>query len=106
MEVIAFSMGDSSKTETWSNVPYFFLKALEKENVKVYRCNIRIQDESKLVFWTGKVFNYIIRKMGERGYYSFERTVIYNFLVREKCCILYANFQMQILCYHLILVVP
>lgn len=84
MEVIAFSMGDSSKTETWSNVPYFFLKALEKENVKVYRCNIRIQDESKLVFWTGKVFNYIIRKMGERGYYSFERTVIYNFLVRRK----------------------
>lgn len=84
MKVIAFSMGDSSKTETWSNVPYFFLKALEKENVKVYRCNIRIQDENKLVYWTGRVFNYIIRKMGGKGYYSFERTMMYNFLVRRK----------------------
>ncbi|MCC7501001.1 MAG: hypothetical protein IT229_00635, partial [Flavobacteriales bacterium] len=36
-----FTLGDSSDIATWSNVPYFFTRALERYGFKVVRVNIR-----------------------------------------------------------------
>ena len=39
-EIIVFSIGDSLELKTWSNVPYFFTKSLEDNQIKINRVNI------------------------------------------------------------------
>ncbi len=40
-EITVFcEQGDSSQIRTWSNVPYFFTRALEAHGVKVNRVNL------------------------------------------------------------------
>ncbi len=46
-EITVFSIGDSNDLSTWSNVPYFFTKTLEKKGYKVNRINI---EENKTLF--------------------------------------------------------
>ena len=39
-EIIFFSMGDSNKISTWSNVPFLFCKELEQKGILVRRIDI------------------------------------------------------------------
>lgn len=39
-EIIVFSPGDSSKLNTWSNVPFFLTSSLEEKGIKVDRVNL------------------------------------------------------------------
>lgn len=47
-EVIVYSNGDSNDLSTWSNVPYFFCRELEKRGIKVDRVNIHVDKGSVL----------------------------------------------------------
>lgn len=47
-EVIVYSNGDSNDLATWSNVPYFFCRELEKRGIKVDRVNIHVNKDSAL----------------------------------------------------------
>lgn len=40
VEVNLFTLGDSADIHTWSNLPYFFSKALEEQGVKINRINL------------------------------------------------------------------
>lgn len=47
-EVIVYSNGYSNDLATWSNVPYFFCRELEKRGIKVDRVNIHVNKDSAL----------------------------------------------------------
>lgn len=57
-EIIVYSNGDSNDIATWSNVPYFFTKELEKRNIKVDRVNINYNYKSSV---TAFVYFYLIK---------------------------------------------
>lgn len=88
-EIIAFSNGDSKEYTTFSNVPYFFLKTLEKKGVVVHRVNIQIEDYNTILKKIIKVINFCIRRFGRIKDNSItvqntiERTRIYNYFVKK-----------------------
>lgn len=84
MKILAFTMGDSNKASTWSNVPYYCLRELEEKGDIVYRENICLEDESKVLLILGKVFNRLVGTGKRGGYYGFDRTALYSSLVRRK----------------------
>ena len=47
-EVIVYSNGDSNDLATWSNVPYFFCRELEKRGIKVDKVDIHVNKDSAL----------------------------------------------------------
>lgn len=57
-EIIVYTNGDSNDITTWSNVPYFFTKELEKRNIKVDRVNINYNYKSSV---TAFVYFYLIK---------------------------------------------
>ena len=46
-EITVFTIGDSNEIKTWSNIPYFLTKNLEKKGIQVNRVNIQ---ENPLLF--------------------------------------------------------
>lgn len=79
MKIIAFSNGSSYDTSTWSNVPYYFLKALEKSGEEVIRVNIKPFAKVKLI---NHLLEKLIRTM-KLGI-TYERTDFYNGIVKRK----------------------
>lgn len=79
MKIIAFSNGDSLKTETWSNVPYYFTKALEEYGIDLIRVDMTpLKAFKKLILFLDRVrarFNIGV---------GFERTRLHSNLVRRK----------------------
>lgn len=63
-EVIVYSNGDSNNLSTWSNVPYFFCRELERRGIKVDRVNIHVDKDSVLsVFF--RVYSKVKKKIIE-----------------------------------------
>ena len=79
MKIIAFSNGDSNNPETWSNVPFYFLKALEATGAEVVRVNTKPFDSQRWIrVLINKALN--ITKSGV----AFERTDYYKKTVEKK----------------------
>lgn len=78
MEITVFTNGDSRDVNTWSNVPYFFCKALEHGGVKVNRINIEVGWLSQGI--VGKIYNRLRTVFFHDGYTS-TRTRLYRWLV-------------------------
>jgi glycosyltransferase involved in cell wall biosynthesis len=74
-DFVVFSIGDSRKPSTWSNVPYFFTQTLEKRGFAVRHVNIAPSRILQLIFdvpW--KAF---CRLTGRQTQYTFLRS-LYN----------------------------
>ncbi len=79
MKIIAYSMGDSNNPATWSNVPFYFIKALEAEGVEVVRVNVQP--------FSGKRNIRVLINKGLNAFKAgipFERTSYYKKSVRRK----------------------
>ena len=81
MKIIAFSNGDSNKTSTWSNVPYYFLKAAEKEGVQVVRVDITPYRNSALLQKAVWAYEHLHNKLNIGP--SFERSSLHEREVRK-----------------------
>ncbi len=84
MEILAFTYGDSEKTSTWSNVPFFFLNSLEKSkrNVIVHRVNISPEDRNFIYKIIAKFANFISRRILKKNDAYF-RSTFHNNLIRK-----------------------
>jgi glycosyltransferase involved in cell wall biosynthesis len=62
-KVTVFVNGDSTQRKTWSNVPFFFCKALEDRGIIVNRVNVQDADRIKngLVILIIRIYNKLIR---------------------------------------------
>lgn len=78
-EIILFCYGDSSKTRTWSNVPYLMSKNFEEQGVKVDRINI-----SPNRYIIGILGNIFIKNVLKRKAYTFMRTPLFEYLTNRK----------------------
>jgi glycosyltransferase involved in cell wall biosynthesis len=67
-ELTVFSNGDSSKTRTWSNVPFFFTKTLIEKGIKVNRVDISQRRIPMKVY--GKVLEFIFRILNKKSHYT------------------------------------
>lgn len=77
-----FSIGDSNKLKTWSNVPYFFSKSLEEKNLKVNRINI---EENKVLNLLYKYSVYIFLKLiNKNSNHTYFRSRLNYFLTNRK----------------------
>lgn len=79
MKIIAFSAGDSRNSDTWSNVPYYLLKALENNGTEIIRENIKPFEGRR---WVRVLINKILR-FTKKGI-TFERTALYNRISKNK----------------------
>lgn len=50
MDLTVFTLGDSRKVSTWSNVPYFFTRTLERQGHRVHRVDIGPNRAIKLMY--------------------------------------------------------
>lgn len=84
MEVLAFTYGDSEKTSTWSNVPYFFLNSLAhaENDVVLHRVNISPEDRNFIYKIIAKFANLISRKILKQDEKYF-RSEFHNNLIRK-----------------------
>mgnify|MGYP007100191735 CR=1 FL=1 len=80
--VIVFSLGDSTKISTWSNVPYFFTTTLEKQGIKVNRVNLQESKYLKLLyfFWFGWMIKFFFKKSA----YTYYRSTLNNWDTKRK----------------------
>lgn len=74
-EVTVFSIGDSSKISTWSNIPFFLTEMLIAKGIKVNRINI----EPAYPFYY-KLFHYIAKVCNRATTYDFFRSQAYFLL--------------------------
>lgn len=106
-EIIVFTEGDAYSVDTWSNVPYFLTKYLEKNGAVIHRVNIDISRSSILIRGCAfllKSFLYVYRKIDRRNReFIINRTVFYKKVIERKmraaisrypeaCFILSTNF--------------
>ncbi|MDD3416425.1 MAG: glycosyltransferase [Lachnospiraceae bacterium] len=83
-KIIAFSKGDSRQCSTWSNVPYYFLKNIEKKGIKVVRVNLQWEDDSAFAKKVIKFGNALIRhsyrllQKGSTAMNTIDRLAIYE----------------------------
>lgn len=85
-EIIVATMGDANSVDTWSNVPYFFTKTLEKKGYIVHRVNI--EPNSAILKIAAKIFDklYITLFNPEKksSVYNFTRTTLAYNVVNKK----------------------
>lgn len=73
-QFIVFSIGDSRRPSTWSNVPYFFTRELEHQGCQVARIDIGPPRSVQLLFdvpWKAWC-----RLTGVRTKYTFQRSMV------------------------------
>lgn len=71
-EIIFFSIGDSTKASTWSNVPYLFSKELENRGIIVRRINL--EDNTNCRYY----FNRFVYKLSKKSTYYYERSWLFR----------------------------
>lgn len=81
-EVICLSNGDSSKISTWSGVPYFFLRELEKAGVVVHRVNI--SPDKRIAELYDKTFRRLIRFFSRDSSFYYYNSIFYYFRVSKS----------------------
>lgn len=81
-EVTVYSIGDSSKISTWSNVPYFFTETLISKGIKVNRIDISPSRVLKKIYelslWK------VVKLIFPNSTYEYFRTFINHFHVRYR----------------------
>jgi len=81
-EVIVFSVGDSTKISTWSNVPYFFTTTLEKQGIKVNRVNLQESKNLKLLYFF--CFGWMVKFFFKKSAYTYYRSTLNNWDTKRK----------------------
>lgn len=81
-EVIVFSVGDSTKISTWSNVPYFFTTTLEKQGIKVNRVNLQESKNLKLLYFF--CFGWLVKFFFKKSAYTYYRSALNNWDTNRK----------------------
>lgn len=81
-EITVFSIGDANDLKTWSNVPYFFTKNLEEQNIKVNRINI---EENALlnIFYKYSVF-ILLKIINKNSNHTYFRSRLNYILTNRK----------------------
>jgi len=81
-EIVVFTNGDSRKTGTWSNIPYYFTKTLESKGLRVYRFNLQPSFVFKAAFKF--FFDFLFKRFYPDSTYSAMRSGFHHWLVRLK----------------------
>ena len=89
-EIIVFTVGDSTKLSTWSNVPYFFTTALEKKNNKVNRINLQETYFLKLLYFL--FFGVFIKLFFPKSNYTYYRSLLNYIDTNRKIKKAYKSF--------------
>ncbi|MCC6371045.1 MAG: glycosyltransferase [Bacteroidia bacterium] len=81
-EISVFSIGDSNKLSSWSNVPYFFSKSFEEKGIKVNRVNL---EENIVLNFLYKNSVYALLKLFyPNSSHTYFRSGLNHFLIRQK----------------------
>jgi glycosyltransferase involved in cell wall biosynthesis len=81
-EVTVFATGDSRKRSTWSNVPYFFTRALEDKGIRVNR--IDLSPSPRLHRLWSKTAGRLIRLLCRRTTFGYFRSLLHFLDVRLR----------------------
>lgn len=86
--IIVFVEGNADSADTWSNIPYFLVRSLEREGVTVEKIDIGVESSSrgeKLFFFLVDLMTRGIRKLIKNNpVFSLNRTKIYDKMVKRK----------------------
>lgn len=104
-EIIVYTDGDSNDISTWSNVPYFFTKELEKRNIKIDRVNIHIDKNDDLLtfinFYFFKLKRIVINLIFKtKTKYKFQYSSFYQKRIEkiiEESIQKYSNADLQVM---------
>lgn len=81
--ITIFSLGDPRDAKTWSNVPHFLIRELERNNNLVVNA-INIKPNKFLSGFWNKFILKIIRLFLKRSTVTFERTPFFHIIVQRK----------------------
>jgi glycosyltransferase involved in cell wall biosynthesis len=82
-EVIVFSeQGDPRLISTWSNVPYFLVKNLESQGIKVNTVNVGKTSITDKIL--KRVCDALLKKLYKEPFYNYGRTKLYYEIARYK----------------------
>ena len=81
-EIIFFSLGDSNKISTWSNVPYLFSKELEKKGIIVHRINI--EPNQAIRYRYNAIIHKIYNLIWPGNIYYYERSLLFYYITNHK----------------------
>ncbi len=81
-EVTVYSIGDSRKYSTWSNVPYFFTESLIAKGVKVNRVNLKPFVLAEVLF--NNLIKPALKKINKDTTYEYFRTGINFFHQKQR----------------------
>jgi glycosyltransferase involved in cell wall biosynthesis len=81
-EVTVFTNGDSGKSSTWSNVPFFFTETLKAKGIKVNRVDIKPTVLLRLTY--DKLLAKVIRLKYRKTTYTYFRTGVNNSITTHK----------------------
>lgn len=77
-EILVYSPGDPSDVSIWSNVPYFFCRSLEQQNVKIDKVDISIKNN--IFNFPVREYSKIKRKILQKKY---GKDIVYGFYRNE-----------------------
>lgn len=86
-EIIVYSPGNPDDLATWSNVPYFFCKTLENQNIKVDKVDISVKKDifTLPIIVYSKIKEKILQKIFDKNTeYSFFRNKLFNKIMLSK----------------------
>lgn len=82
-EVTVFSEGNALDLSCWSNVPYFFTKALENKGIKVNRVNIYSNKYIRKLIWN-PFFLPFLNRIYPKTVYNYEQTRLNRFFIKRR----------------------
>lgn len=75
-----FSIGDSNDISTFSGIPFFFSKELERQGIIVNKVNLYTY--KCLAKWYNRIFRRLALLINKDSKYDFSRSALFDFLVR------------------------
>lgn len=81
-EVTVFTMGDSNRVSTWSNVPYFFTKTLLSKGIKVNSADLSPNRLMQKAF--NELVYPILKVMNRNTSVKLYRTGVYHFIIKHR----------------------
>lgn len=81
-EITVFTIGDANEIKTWSNVPYFFTKSLEKKGIKINTINIEVNRTISSIFRYS--INIFLKLVYKKTDYTYFRSRLNHYLTSKK----------------------